>query len=703
MKKLALAAALAVAATSCKTADPAPAPKPDVVHSATPVKAEPAPKPLSFEGPMTPGLDEAAIDPAVNPCDDFYAYSCGNWMKNTEIPADRSGWSRGFAEISERNIAVLRELLEGLAKGENARAPYAKELGDYWASCMDEAKLETSEKELKAELKKFDGLKDGKRLAPVLGKLHARDIAPLFSFYATQDAKDATQVIAQLDQGGMGLPDRDYYLVDEPKLKEVLKLYEEHVGKVFELLGQYPESAQASAKNVVALETELAKAALDKVARRDPNKVYNRINRDGLKKEAPFVPWDALFKQMGAEKVTAINVTHVQYAKAISELVKNTGPNVWKDYLTFRFVESMIPALPRRYQDERFRFTSKALTGASQDLPRWKKCVGYSDDALGEALAQPFVDKTFGADGKAKTNEMVVELEKSFEKNLGTLSWMDAETKTRALEKLKKISNKIGYPDKWKSYAGLKTTRTSFLANALSSQAYEKKRNLDKIGKPVDKSEWLMTPPTVNAYYEPSKNEIVFPAGILQPPFFNREATFPVNFGAMGMVVGHEITHGFDDEGRQYDGNGNLTDWWTKASGEAFVQRAECVKKQYDNYTAIDDLKVNGAFTLGENVADLGGLKIAHGAMEQWLSTNGGTLPKTRYTPTQQFFVSYAQSWCNKYRPENARMRVKADPHAPPFLRVNGPLGNLPQFKAAFACTDSSRMIRQASEKCEVW
>ncbi|MFL5320700.1 MAG: M13 family metallopeptidase [Myxococcaceae bacterium] len=698
MKRILFAAALALLA--CKSApetkaENTPTPK-ETPKPATP----PAAKKLEFTGPMTPGLDEAATDPSVDPCEDFYSYACGGWMKSTEIPPDRSGWSRGFYSVDERNELILKDLLEKLGKGEETKTPYAKQLGDFWASCMDEQKLETADKDLKAELKKLE-VKDQKSLATVLGKMHAMDIHPLFNFHSTQDAKDATQVIGELDQGGLGLPDRDYYLSDEPKLKEVRELYAAHVQKMFELTGLYPESAQAAAKNVMELETELAKASLDKVSRRDPNKIYHRINRDGLKKEAPGFPWDVFFKEQGAADVQAMNVTHVPFFQAVDKLAKDTKPNVWKDYLTWRFVEASIPALPKKFQDERFAFVSKALSGAKEDLPRWKKCVAYTDDALGEALAIPYVEKTFGADGKEKTLAMVHELENAFARNLGTLSWMDAETKAKAAEKLQKIANKIGYPDKYKTYDGLKIDRASFLQNLLRSSAYETQRDLKKIGKPVDRTEWEMTPPTVNAYYEPARNEIVFPAGILQPPFFNREATDPVNFGAMGMVVGHEITHGFDDEGSQYDGDGNLKDWWSKTANDEFKQRTGCVKNQYDNYVAIDDLKLNGALTLGENTADNGGLKIAHLAMAEWIKKNAAAQKPSRYSPDQAFFMGFAQSWCTKLRPENARMRVKVDPHSPALWRVNGPLSNSKAFADAFQCKPGQKMVSQ--NPCVVW
>ena len=399
-------------------------------------------------------------------------------------------------------------------------------------------------------------------------------------------------------------------------------------------------------------------------------------------------------------------MTHPPFFGVVSNLTKEVKPAQWRTYLTWQLIHGSVPALPKRFQDEHFAFMSKNLTGAKQDLPRWKKCVAYTDEALGEALAVPFVEKYFGADGKQVTSDMVKGIEQAFEKDLEQISWMDATTKDRARAKLKAITNKIGYPEKWKQYDSMKTDRSSFLHNWLAAGAWQSNYDVNKIAKPVDKTEWEMTPPTVNAYYNPPLNEIVFPAGILQPPFFDIKATDPVNFGAMGMVVGHETTHGFDDEGRQFGADGSLTDWWTQASGDAFKQKAECVKNRYDSEVAVDDLHVNGALTMGENIADFGGTKLAFMAMRNWQASHPESAEKTkqyRYDDAQQFFLGYAQSWCSKYRPENARMRVMTDPHSPPFLRVNVPLSNLPEFQQAFQCKDGAKMARTGDQRCTVW
>lgn len=694
----ALLAACCLLASACKTAEPAPTPAPP-----PPPREQPAPE----AKPLPPGLEGAAINEQANPCEDFYEYACGNWVKNTEIPADRPRWSRGFDAIAARNEEVLREILEAASTGKAAEGtPYAQKLGDYYGACMDEAQLEASLPALKAELTKLTAVKSAKELAQVVGTMHARSVFPLFRLGSNNDLKDASQMIGELDQGGLGLPDRDYYLKDDEKSKGLRTAYQEHLKNIFVLLGETPEQAAKSAASVVELETALAKASLSRVERREPKNLYHRLERKGVKTEVPGFPWDVYFTAAGAKDLQALNVTHPPFFKEVERLVKSVKPAAWKPYLTWHYVASVIPTLPTSFQEERFRFTSQNLTGAKADVPRWKKCVRFTNGALGEALAQPFITKTFGVEGKTTTQQMVVEIEKAFERNLDTLAWMDAPTREQALVKARKIVNKIGYPDKWRNYDALKVERGSFLGSWVNASAFEQARQLAKIGKPVDKDEWLMSPPTVNAYYNPPFNEIVFPAGILQPPFFNREATAAVNFGAMGMVVGHEITHGFDDEGRQYDAEGNLRDWWTPGSDKAFRERVSCVKEQYDGYTAIDELKVNGALTLGENVADLGGLKLAHAAMDAWLAKDAEAAKQVegyRYTPSQQFFLGYAQSWCSKYRDAFSRQMAVVDPHSPPYWRVNGPVVNLPQFQKAFQCQEGAKMVRPAAQRCEVW
>ena len=697
MKK-ALLAACCLVVSACKTAAPAPQTEPQTPSA--------PPPPATESRPTPPGVDPSAMNERANPCEDFYEYACGGWMKSTEIPADRPRWSRSFDAISERNENILRGILEASAAGKAPEGTaFAQKLGDFYGACMDEARLEGALPELKAKLSKVTGAKDLKGLAQQVGSLHALAIFPFFRFGSSTDLKDASQMIGEVDQGGLSLPDRDYYLRDDDKSKALRGLFVEHAKNLFVLLGDAPDVAAKNAAAVLEMETALAKASLSRVERRDPQKLYHRLERKGLKAEAPAFPWDVYFTAAGAKDVQAINVTHPPFFKELERLLKATPAATWKTYVTWQYLLSVTPALPKAFQDERFRF-SQNLTGAKEEPARWKKCVRYTNAGLGEALARPFIAQTFGADGKATTQQMVVVLEQAFERDLDTLPWMDAATKAQALVKVRKIVNKIGYPDQWRDYGAVKVSRGSFLESLMGVESFEQARQLAKIGKPVDKAEWLMSPPTVNAYYNPAFNEIVFPAGILQPPFFSREATAPVNFGGMGMVVGHEITHGFDDEGRQYDAEGNLHDWWTEASDKAFRERVACVQKQFDGYTVVDELKVNGALTLGENVADLGGLKLAHSAMEEWLRQNPEEAKRAggaRFTPSQQFFLGYAQAWCSKSRDAFARQLVLVDPHSPPYWRVNGPMGNLPEFQKAFACKADAKIMRPAADRCEVW
>jgi len=686
---------------ACKTAEPVPETPKAPAPTAAPQAAAPTAAPA--EKPVPPGLDASALNPSVNPCDDFYQYACGNWIKATEIPAERSRWSRGFDAIDAKNEERLKAILDTIATGSAPEGtPYAQKLADFYGACMDEAKLDESLPQLRAELAKIQ-VGTPKARAATLGRLHAQGVNAVFVLDSVQDFKDATQVIAQVDQGGLGLPDRDYYLSDAPKMKAVRDNYRQHVQEMFGLLGQDAARAQASADAVMAIETTLAQAGLSRVDRRVPEKQYHRLEVKALAAAAPGFDWSAYFQAVNAPKVASLNVTHPPYFTEAAKLVASTPAPALEAYLTWHELGSVIPALPKAFQDADFAFESKNLTGAQKDLPRWKKCVRFTDEALGEALAVPFVAQTFGADGKAKALGMVTDIETSFERNLDTLAWMDSATKAKALEKVRKITNKIGYPDKPRNYDALKVERGSFLTSVIGADAFERTRKLSKIGKPLDRTEWNITAPTVNAYYEPSLNEILFPAGILQPPFFSREATTPVNFGAMGMVVGHEFTHGFDDEGRLFDAQGNLTNWWTDESGKQFVQKADCVRRQFDNYVAVDDIKVNGALTLGENVADLGGLKLAHAAMQAWAEKNPQGLGDYRFTPSQQFFLGFAQSWCSKWRPERARVAAQTDPHSPPFLRVNGPLSNLESFRKAFNCPATGKMFRPAAETCQVW
>jgi len=651
--------------------------------------------------PMPAGLDATVMDVRVDPCSDFFRFACGGWLDRTEIPAARGNWSRAVNGIDEQNLTTLRTLLDAAAAGRPVPGMrYPETVGAYYASCMDETKLEVGVGELKTEFARLARIASRKDLAEETAREQRLGANPLFDFGSTQDAKDATLVIAGFSQGGLGLPDRDYYLKQDEKTKAVRVAYAQYIQNYFALLGDSPAQAKKKARAVLAFETRLAKASLDNVSRRDPNRTFHRVERKGLKALAPEFDWDVFLRSVGAPGVTAITVDHPPFFAEVSKMARDVPLEDWRAYFAWRAGRNT-DALPKPFQTAQFAFASTSFTGAKEDEVRWKKCIRATDAALGEALGAAYVEATFGEDGKRVTREMVRGIEEAFEANLATLAWMDAATKAKAEEKARAIVNKVGYPDTWKTYDGLVMSPASYLSNIWRSAAYENDRDFKKIGKPLDRTQWGMTPPTVDASYNAQLNEMSFPAGILQPPFFDKKASPPVNFGAIGMVVGHEMTHGFDDEGRKFDGAGNLTDWWTADSAKAFEERAACVKTQFDGYVAIEDVKLNGALTLGENTADLGGVKLALAAMQAYVKAHPEQMKPARYSAEQQFFLGFAQSWCAKGRPERFRTQAQTDPHSTPEWRVKGPLSNLASFQEAFGCSKAKAMVR--SPRCEVW
>lgn len=657
--------------------------------------------------PATPpdtGIDPSAMDESVKPCEDFYHFACGGWLKRAEIPADRPQWGRGFSEIDERNEKVLHQILDDAAAGKGDPSDvYSKKIGDFYAACMDEDQIERSSLgELQAELKKLDGVKTVPALARAVAHLHLGAIHPFFAFTSGQDYRDSTQMIGVLHQGGLTLPDRDYYLKDDAKSKQIREQYQEHVAKMLELAGVPAAQVARQAETVVRLEHALAQSSMSRTEMRDPRKRYNRLELKGIVQTAPRFPWQLYFRELGYPEVEHINVTVPAFFKALSELIDKTNLDDLRTYVRWHVIHDAAQRLGKAFVDEEFRLSGKILTGTAELPPRWKRCTRATDRAIGEALAQPFVRLTFGSDGKVRSQEMITQIEAAMRQDLLQLAWMDEATRKQALEKLGAIANKIGFPDKWRNYDALEVTRASYLKNSLAAGAFENRRQLDKIGKPVDKTDWRMTPPTVNAYYRAELNEIVFPAGILQPPFFNRAASLPVNYGAIGMVMGHELTHGFDDQGRKFDANGNLRDWWSPTVGEEFDRRAACVVEQYNGYVAVEDMHLNGKLTLGENIADLGGLKTAYHAWEQGRHAHPqNEAPGQKWSGEQLFFLGAAQAWCTKTRPENARMRAITDPHSPGKFRINGPMSNLSEFAAAFQCKPGDKMVRQ--NQCVIW
>jgi len=655
------------------------------------------------EPPAKSGVEKSALDKSVSPCDDFYQYACGNWIKTTEIPGDEATWYRSFSVIRDRNEEILKGILETKAKGEAGDDKYGKALGDFYASCMDEEGIEKAgTKPLEPWLKAIDGITDPTSLTKVLGKLQGDGLGMVWDLSAAQDFGDATQVVGMIWQGGLGMPEKEYYVDDKtPKMVELRGTYEKHVTAMLQLAGDPEPKAKAAAKTIVKVETMFAQAWMSKEDRREPKKINHRATKAELPKLAPGIQWGPWLDGAAAKSVTTFNVAQPDFMKTVGEMIGGkVSIGDWKTYLRWHLYRQTADDLPKRFVDEKFRWR-QALVGAKTLPPRWKRCVRAVDGGMGEALAQPFVKKTLGDEGKANVVGMVTAVEASMHANLEKLAWMDEPTRKAAFGKLAKIANKIAYPDKWRSYEGLAIARESYVKNMIAASSFEHRRQMGKIDKPVDRTEWQMSPPTVNAYYDAQLNEMVFPAGILQPPFYANAAPMPTNYGGIGMVMGHELTHGFDDEGRQFDAEGNLKDWWSGAVNTEFERRAECVKKQFDGYVVLGDVHVNGKLTLGENIADLGGAKLAYHAMKTKNASSKARTQSGEFTAEQEYFLGFAQSWCGKLRDEALRHQVATNPHSPPHLRVNGPVSNLPEFAQAFSCKPDAKMVRK--DRCEVW
>ena len=640
------------------------------------------------------------LDKSVDPCTNFYAYACSKWQAQNPVPADRSSWGR-FNELQERGEYIVRRILQKYSASDPNRSAVQQKIGDYYESCMDESAIESAgTRSLENELKIINDLHSKQELAKEAIRLHREGVGVLFSFSSDQDFKDATQVIAEADQGGMALPDRDYYVKTDAKSIELRKQYVEHVQKMFELLGDTPEKAAAEAKTVMDIETSLANGALDLTSRRDPNKVYHKMTAKEVAALSPDFGWDLYLEGIGAPSAQVLNVTEPEFFKHMDSVLTSTSLEDWKTYLRWQVVHANAAMLPANFVNEDFNFFRKTLAGTKELPPRWKRCVRFASGDLGEAIGQEYVALTFGAEGKERTLKMVQALEKALGQDIDNLSWMGPETRKQAQVKLAAIANRIGYPDKWRDYSGLKVVRGDALGNSQRANEFEFQRQLNKIGKPVDKSDWPYPPMTVDASYNALQNNITFPAGILQPPFYDNQADDAMNFGGIGAVIGHELTHGFDDEGSQFDAQGNLRNWWTEQDKKEFEARTKCVADQYSGYTAVDDLKVNGKLTLGENTADNGGMRIAYMAL---LSALGGTQPAPvdGLTSQQRFFLGWANVWCQNRRDEYKRMLVTVDPHSPGEWRVNGVVSNMPEFREAYHCKPDAPMVRH--DACRVW
>ena len=647
-----------------------------------------------------PGFSTANMDMTANPCVDFYQYACGTWMADNPIPADQSAWG-SFSVLADRNRAVLRGILEKASVDSPQRSAVEQKIGDFYASCTDEAAIEKlGAKPLQPELDRIDALKSKEQITDELVRLALLGVGVFFNFSSSPDAKNSMQMIADADQGGLGLPDRDYYLKDDPKSVKLREQYVAHVQKMLELLGESPAQAAAGSQAILRLETDLAKGSLDLVSRRDPNQVYHKMSVQALAALSPSMDWPKYFAALGAPSFTDLNVDVPDFFKAMDAVLKNSSLADLKVYLRWHLLHSEAPFLAKAFVDENHHFFGQILTGAMELQPRWKRCVEATDSDLGFALGQKYVEQTFPPDAKARVLGMVREIETMLGQDIQSLDWMTPATKQQAAIKLRGVANKIGYPDKWRDYSSVKIVRGDAVGNDQRATEFEVRRQLGKIGQPVDRGEFFMTPPTVNAYYDPQQNNINFPAGILQPPFFDNRMEAAVNYGAIGSVMGHELTHGFDDQGRQFDADGNLRDWWTPEDAAEFEKRAECFIKEYSAFTPLDDVHLNGKLTLGENTADNGGVRLAFMALMK--SLEGKPQPKIEgFTPQQRFFLGYSQMWCENVRPEMARMWAQTDPHSPSRDRVNGVLGNMPEFRQAFACREGQPMVHAPA--CRVW
>jgi len=643
------------------------------------------------------------IDKTVDPCVDFYQYACGNWLKASQIPADQTEWV-SFVELYERNLVTERDILQKAA-AKSERDAVSQKIGDFYGSCVDEQTADAKGlAPLKPELDRVAAASDKPALMEALARVHLLGPNPLFNFYSSSDLHNADQVIAYIDQGGLSLPDRDYYIKDEDEKKVAIRKHlVEYVTEMFTLAGQSPQQAAESGQTVLRIETALAKASMDRTSRRDPKNRDHKMTYDAANTLASNFYLTRYFKAAGSPEFSELNVGNPEFFKQVNAVVESESLDSLKTYVSWHLLNTAAPWLSKPYVDANFKMT-QYLTGQAEIQERWKRCVDATDNALGEALGQKYVEETFGADGKARMLKMVDALEVSLDHDINGLSWMSADTKKQAKVKLDAIRNKIGYPDVWRDYSALDIQKGDMVGNLLRANEFESHRQIAKIGKPLDRKEWGMTPPTVNAYYSGSRNEIVFPAGILQPPFFDKKMDDPVNFGGIGVVIGHELTHGFEDQGRKFDPQGNLRDWWTKQDGEEFEKRASCVADEYSGFTAVDDLKLNGKLTLGENTADNGGARVALAALMSLIQqdrTGKAAQKIDGYTPEQRFFLGFGRVWCEKRRPEFSRMLVGVDPHSPGKFRVNGTVQNMPEFQKAWGCKAGQPMV--AANACRVW
>ena len=667
---------------------------------AAPAFAQSDAKPLTAL-PYSPSLDLSSMDKTVNPCEDFFHYTCGNWIRNNPIPPDQASWDV-YSKLATDNMQYLWGILLAAGDTSRERSPEERQIGDFFYACMDEGSIEKAGiAPLRPALDAIDALASKREMAALVAaeQINAGSDA-LFDFSSSPDFANSQQEIAFANASGLGMPDRDYYVKTDAKSAEAREKYLQHVARMLELLGEDAAKAKSDAAVVMAIETELAKASLRREDKRNPYNLFHKLTPADFKALTPEFDWEAYYKAIGLAEPSVVNATEPAFYKALNQQLAAHDLADWKTYLRWHLVHAQARYLPAAFVRENFGFYSKYLQGAEQLPPRWKRCVRLVDGSLGEALGRVYVEKTFSPEAKKQTLQMTQQIEAAMGDEIRNLPWMGAETKQHALEKLRTIVNKIGYPDKWRDYSSVIVKRDDFLGNVDRAEAFETHRQLNKIGKPVDRTEWDMTPPTVNAYYNPQMNDINFPAGVLQPPLFDLKMDKAPNYGDTGGTIGHELTHGFDDEGRQFDAQGNLKDWWTTKDAEEFEKRATCVRNQYAQYTVVDDIKINSKLTSGEDIADIGGTLLA------WLAWKAATknytlTPIDELTPDQRFYVGYAQWACGSERPEVLRMRAITDPHSPVQYRVNGVMADLPDFAKAFGCKAGQPMVR--AEACRIW
>jgi putative endopeptidase len=655
--------------------------------------------------PYSPSLDLGSLDKSIDPCVNFYQYACGGWRQKNPIPADQTGWSV-YGKLYQDNLNFLRGILEQAASNLNQRDALTQKVGDFYGSCVDEAGIEKSGVEpIKADLEAIARLNSVREMATLVARLQMttggyRSI--LFRGGSDQDPDDSEQVIASLDQGGLGLPDRDYYTKEDAKSKETRERYVQHVERVFELLGDNAATAKSNAETLMRMETVLAKASMTRVERRDPYKLKNKMKIPGLEELAPNFDWKTYYSVLQYPKIEILNVGAPAFFKQVNAALAGEPLANWKTYLRFHVTDSSAQYLSAKFVQENFEFYRKYLRGVKEQEPQWKRCVRYTDYMLGEALGQAYVRKVFSPVLKQSTLDMVRRIEDAMAKRIQELDWMSAETKQQALVKLQGIRNKIGYPDRWRDYGAVKIVRTDFLGNVHRATEFEHRREITKIGKPVERGEWFISPATVDAYYNPQMNDINFPAGVLQPPLYDAKMDDAPNYGDTGGTIGHELTHGFDDEGSQFDAKGNLKNWWKEEDRKKFDERTKCVSDQYSTYVVVDEVHINGELTKGEDVADLGGEILAYLA---WGAASAGKNLQAAdgLTPEQRFFVGFAQWACANERPEDLRVRAQTDPHSPPEYRINGVVVNMPEFQKVFSCRAGQPMVKPPEKICKVW